>query len=336
MGDSIDNVVPFPVPAARPRRDLAALRAALRDLRREIDQRFPETATKEPTGDSLEPGFDVFALFDELRERAGRLGLSERSTEIDTFGLDPMALAESRALLDFLVDRYWRVTLRGTERLPVEGPVLFVANRAGLVPWDGLVFAHSLGRERPGWPRARFLIADWLITLPFAQPWLTRLGGVRACRENADALLRQGKSVLAFPEGEKGATKEFGSRYELQRFGRGGVVRAAFERGVPLVPVGIVGAEETLPLFSKSPLLGQALGLPFLPVTPLFPALGPLGLLPLPAKWHIEIGEPIEVSASGSTAALEDAEVARCNEALRDRVRELIDRGLEARGSSWR
>ena len=331
LGDSIDNVVPFRARPVRPRRDLAPLRAALRDLRREIDERFPEPASVETSR-----GFDAFALFDELRERLGRLGLSERSAGVDTFGLDPVALAESRGLLDWLVERYWRVTLRGVERLPANGPILFVANHSGLVPWDGLVFAHCLQRERSDWPRVRFLIADWLITLPFAQPWLARLGGVRACRENADTLLRQGKSVLAFPEGEKGATKDFGSRYELQRFGRGGAVRAALARGVPLVPVGIVGAEETVPVLFKSPLLGRALGLPFLPVTPMFPVLGPLGLVPLPAKWHIEIGEPLELAGRGPSTTVEEAAVSRWNEALRVRVRELVDRGLAARESSWR
>jgi 1-acyl-sn-glycerol-3-phosphate acyltransferase len=116
------------------------------------------------------------------------------------------------------------------------------------------------------------------------QPYLARLGGVRACRENAERLLEAGRFVIAFPEGVKGAAKVFRERYRLKRFGRGGVIRVALETGAPLVPVGIVGAEEAHPiLFKWRPPIG--IGVPFVPVTPTFPWLGPLGALPLPAKW---------------------------------------------------
>ena len=112
-----------------------------------------------------------------------------------------------------------------------------------MLPYDGLMISHAVERACPGLPRPRFLVADWLVTLPFAQPFLARLGGVRACRENADRLLRTGHSVVAFPEGVKGAAKVFRERYQLKRFGRGGVVRAALENRVPLVPIGVVGAD---------------------------------------------------------------------------------------------
>jgi 1-acyl-sn-glycerol-3-phosphate acyltransferase len=330
MSDAGDNVVPFPQPAERLRRVDPEVRRALGDLRREIDERFGPSARE-----AREESFDWIALFDELRHRMGNLGVVERSGEVDEFGLDLLALVRSRALLDFLVDRYWRVELYGADALPAEGPVLFVANRSGLLPWDGLVFAHRLQRELSDWPRVRFLVADWLITLPFAQPWLARLGGVRACRENTDRLLRRGRSVLAFPEGVKGAAKDFRQRYRLQRFGRGGAVRAALECGVPLVPVGIVGAEEIHPILFKSQLAGRATGLPFVPVTPTFPALGPAGLLPLPAKWSIEIGEPLEFGPQDASAANDELYVSRMNEQLRSCVRDLITRGLERRTSAW-
>jgi 1-acyl-sn-glycerol-3-phosphate acyltransferase len=325
--DAIDNVVPFP---SRGGHGGSELRAALRELRNEIDQRFPVAAR--PENDQT---FDWIQLFEELRHRLGTAGVAERSGEVDEFGLDVLTLVRTRALLDFLVDRYWRVELQGAEELPAEGPVLFVANHSGLLPWDGLVFAQCLQRERPAWQRTRFLVADWLVTLPFAQPLLARLGGVRACRENTDRLLRRGKSVLAFPEGEKGAAKDFQHRYQLQRFGRGGAVRAALECGVPLIPVGIVGAEETHPVLFKSRLAGRATGLPFLPVTPTFPLLGPLGLLPLPAKWSIEIGEPLELADADAGAANDELYVSRMNEQLRARVRDLLARGLERRSSAW-
>jgi len=338
--DRADNVVPFARPERTARGD-RELRSALRGLRREIDQRFLDR-TERGRGDSArtapaaaEGTFDWIQLFDELRHRLGNTGIDERSGEVDEFGLDVLTLVRSQALLDFLVDRYWRVDLAGAEMLPEEGPVLFVANHSGLLPWDGLVFAHRLLRERPRWPRTRFLVADWLVTLPFAQPLLARLGGVRACRENTDRLLRRGRPVLAFPEGEKGAAKDFRQRYQLQRFGRGGAVKAALECGVPLVPVGIVGAEEAHPILYKSRLAGRATGLPFVPVTPTFPALGPFGLLPLPAKWSIEIGEPLDLSGVDPSAAQDELYVSRMNEQLRANIRELLARGLQRRSSAW-
>jgi len=330
MRDPGDNVVPFPSARVRSRADLDALRSALRGLRREIDERFP---AKQP--EDRDVAFDWLQLFDELRHRLGTAGVAERSGEVDEFGLDVLTLVRTNTLLDFLVDRYWRVDLQGAEGLPEEGPVLFVANHSGLLPWDGLVFAHRLQRERPHWHRTRFLVADWLVTLPFAQPMLARLGGVRACRENTDRLLRRGKSVLAFPEGEKGAAKDFRRRYQLQRFGRGGAVRAALECGVPLVPVGIVGAEEAHPILYKSRVAGRAAGLPFVPITPTFPMLGPLGLLPLPAKWSIEIGEPLDLAGVDVSAAHDELYVSRMNEQLRAQIRDLLARGLARRSSAW-
>ena len=335
MDDPTDDVASSP-PNARSR-DLAPLREALQKLRGEIDHRFPPAEPAESAGSaSVEPQrFDWIALFDELRERLGQLGVAERSNEVDSFGLDPMTLERGRALMDFLVDRYWRVEIRGAERLPDAGPVVFVANHAGVIPWDGLVFAHCLARERLGWPRVRILLGDPRVTLPFAQPVLARLGVVRACRENADRLLSQGKPVLAFPEGAGGVTKVFRDRYRVRRFERGGAVEAAVRQGVPLVPLGIVGAEEVHPLLFNASTVGRALGVPFLPVTPSFPALGPLGAAPLPVKWQVEVGEPMDAGAFEAARARDERRTPALEEALRDRVRALVARGLSARGSTW-
>ena len=230
--------------------------------------------------------------------------MSERSGEVDEFGMDELVLRRVRPLLDLLYDHYWRVDVDGEQRLPEAGPCLLVANRSGLLPYDGLMLAHAVERARPAGGRPRFLVADWLITLPFVQPYLARLGGVRACRENAERLLEAGRFVIAFPEGVKGAAKVFRERYRLKRFGRGGVVRVALESGVPLVPVGVVGAEEAHPILFKWHTPARALGLPFLPVTPTFPLLGPLGVLPLPSKWVIRIGKPHRSRSPGARRRL--------------------------------
>lgn len=293
-------------------------------------------APEEPRAASEPIGMErLFALFDELRTELASLSASERRAEVDEFGMDLDLLVRVQRLLDLLFDHYWRVQVSGVEHLPLAAPCLFVSNRSGLLPYDGLMLAHAIGRARPDWPRARFLVADWLMTLPFAQPGLTRLGGVRACPENVDRLLRMGSPVIAFPEGAKGAAKVFRDRYRLQRFGRGGAIRSALGARVSLVPVAIVGAEEAHPiLFKSDSALSRALGLPFVPVTPTFPWLGPLGLLPLPTHWRIAIGEPMPLPEIAMGPG-QDLEISRLNEILRARVQSLLDGALADRESPW-
>jgi 1-acyl-sn-glycerol-3-phosphate acyltransferase len=275
------------------------------------------------------------ALYESLRRRFGSTGMRSLAAEVDEFGMDSASLAAARPWLDALFSRWWRVEVAGDERVPRDQPCLFVANHSGLLPWDGLMISHALARIGHGPARARFLVEDWLIGLPFAQPMLTRLGGVRACRENAERLLRSGRSVIAFPEGAKGATKPFRQRYRVQRFGRGGVVRTAIAARVPLVPVAVVGAEEAYPVLFRVETMARAIGLPFLPVTPTFPWLGPFGLLPLPSKWWIGFGEPVRSDELAPGAGEDEILVWRMNEQLRSAVQASLDSGLRARASVW-
>ena len=154
-------------------------------------------------------------------------------------------------------------------------------------------------------------------------------------RENAERLLGSGRFVIAFPEGMKGAAKVFRERYRVKRFGRGGVIRVALESGVPLVPVGVVGAEEAHPVLFKWHTAARTLGLPFVPVTPTFPLLGPLGALPLPTKWVIRIGEPLALRHFAADAARDELLISRLTADLRERIQGLIDAGLAARESIW-
>ncbi len=315
--------------------DLDLLRDALDDLRREIRQRFGRGARASCVRDGAlsGPGWEAFAV--SLRRRLSTLGMSERSGEVDEFGMDEVALRRARPLLDFLFERYWRVDLAGLENLPQQGPCLIVANRSGLLPYDGLLLCHAIERLHPAGVRPRFCVADWLMTAPFVQPALSRLGAVRACRENAARLLGAGAFVAVFPEGVKGAAKVFRERYQLKRFGRGGVIRVALESGAPLVPVGIVGAEEVHPVLFKWRVPARALGLPYLPVTPTFPALGPLGLVPLPSKWAIRIGRPVAFGDLAPDAARDELLLSRLTEDLRSEIQALVRVGLDARESIW-
>jgi 1-acyl-sn-glycerol-3-phosphate acyltransferase len=321
-------------PAAEPeggdeQAELAAVREALDGLRRELQLRFGAPADDTAAERTLPAG----ALLAELRRRLATFGMSERSGEVDEFGMDEIVVRRARPVLDFLYERYWRVEVSGAEHLPEKGPCLLVANRSGLLPYDGLMVAHMLERSRPAAARARFFVADWLMTLPFAQPYLARLGGVRACRENAERLLAADRVVVVFPEGVKGAAKSFRDRYRLQRFGRGGVIRVALETGVPLVPIGIVGAEEAHPVLFKWTPPGRSL--PFVPVTPTFPLLGPLGMLPLPTKWMIRVGAPVDLSELGAEAARDELLLSRLTEDLRAEIQALVDAALKERESVW-
>jgi 1-acyl-sn-glycerol-3-phosphate acyltransferase len=310
---------------------LDEVRAALADLRHEIDTRFGRRpATPDPRPD-LPVGRDVMDLFDQARRRLQTFGMVERSGEVDEFGLDDVVVSRAAPFLDFMLERWWRADVAGLENLPVEGPCLLVANRSGLLPWDGLMISHAVSRWHPRAERPRFLVADWLVTLPFAQPTLARVGGVRACRENAERLLRSGRWVVAFPEGQKGAAKVFRDRYRLQRFGRGGAVRVALENQVPLVPVGVVGAEEAHPVLFKVTAPARAVGLPFMPVTPTFPLMGPFGALPLPARWGIRFGEPLAFDRLTPDDASDELLVSRLTAELRTSIQELVETGLRAR-----
>ena len=307
------------------------LERALHSLRLEIRSRFPAPGrARASIGDG-----EWARLYADLRRRIATLGMSERSGEVDEFGMDELVVDRARPILDLLFDRWFRVDLAGVAQLPERGPALLVANHSGLLPWDGLMLSRGIERLHAGRRRPRFLVADWLITLPFVQPYLARLGGVRACRENAERLLASGHLVVAFPEGVKGAAKVFRDRYRVKRFGRGGVVRVALETGVPLVPVGIVGAEEAHPLLFKWTTPARSLGLPFLPVTPTFPLLGPLGGVPLPTKWVIRIGAPIPLDQLAPDADSDELLVSRLTEELRSQVQSLVDVALAERESVW-
>ncbi|MDX6266538.1 MAG: hypothetical protein QOD70_1278, partial [Frankiales bacterium] len=150
-------------------------------------------------------------------------------------------------------------------------------------------------------------------------------GNTLACNADAERLLSSDELVGVFPEGFKGIGKPFSERYKLQRFGRGGFVSAALRTGKPIIPVSIVGAEEIYPILGNSKTLARLLGLPYVPITPLFPWLGPVGALPLPSKWLIEFGEPIETAHLGGPAAAEDPMLVFN---LTDQVRETIQSTL--------
>jgi 1-acyl-sn-glycerol-3-phosphate acyltransferase len=279
-------------------------------------------------------GFDPVRWVDRLRQRLPWPGPGDVSSEVDAFGLDARYLERARPLLDFLYARWWRVVVSDVSRIPDASHVLFVANCSGVLPWDALMLAHAVEREHPSGRRPRFLVSDHVMARPFLPPILSRLGAVRAHPENADRLLARGEWLIAFPEGRKGALKPFHQRYCLQRFGRGGFVTLALRRRAQLVPVAIVGAEETHPLIGRWELGERLLGVD-LPLTPTFPWLGPLGLIPLPSQWRIRFGASLDLASADPALAEDAAFVARTREEVRGAIRALLAEELERRYSVW-
>jgi 1-acyl-sn-glycerol-3-phosphate acyltransferase len=217
--------------------------------------------------------------------------------EVDEFGFDP-ELTEHvlYPLLRVLYQRWFRTELLGAGRLPGSGAGLVVANHSGTVALDSLMLTVGIHDATHARRQLRLLGADFLFRAPIVSELTRKAGGTLACNPDAERLLRAGELVGVFPEGVKGVGKPYRERYKLQRFGRGGFVSAALRTGAPIIPVAIVGAEEIYPKIGDITPLARLLGLPYFPVTPTFPWLGPLGLIPLPSKWLIEIGEPIDTT----------------------------------------
>ncbi len=225
--------------------------------------------------------------------RAGAGADAPRPQDLPNGGHDPAFLERTSPVLEFLWSRYFRVRLLGIENVPASGAALLVANHSGGLPYDGAMLLYGLYRNHPRHRRVRPLIANFAFRAGWMASVVSRIGGVRASTETALPLLAAGELVAVFPEGLKGVGKMFRERYRLARFGRGGFVRLARQAAVPLLPVAIVGAEEIHPVIGKITRFAEPLGIPYIPITPTFPWLGPLGLLPVPTKWTIQIGAPI-------------------------------------------
>ena len=264
------------------------------------------------------------------RKLAGGLAFLRRRItgdyEVDDFGFDA-DLTDHVLLppLRPLYDKWFRVETRGLDNVPDVGAALVVANHSGTIPMDALMTALALLDHHPAHRHLRMLGADLVFRLPVVAPLARKAGNTLACNADAERLLSNGELVGVWPEGFKGIGKPFSERYKLQRFGRGGFVSAALRTGSPIIPVSIVGAEESYPMIANAKTLARLLGLPYLPITPTFPLLGLGGLVPLPSKWIIEFGEPIETASLGGAAAAEDPMLVFN---LTDQVRETIQSTL--------
>ncbi|KAA1374972.1 acyltransferase family protein [Aeromicrobium fastidiosum] len=253
--------------------------------------------------------------------------------EIDEFGFDPEIAQVLTAAVEPIAEKWFRLEVRGIENIPEDGGALLVANHSGTVPLDGLITGYAVkkysGRD------LRPLGADLVFSLPLVGQVARKVGATLACQEDAERLLTTGELAGVWPEGFKGIGKPFAERYKLQRFGRGGFVSAAMRAQVPIVPVSIVGAEEIYPLVGNVPSLARLLGLPYLPITPFFPLLGPLGLIPLPSKWIIEFGEPVRTDAYDPESADDPMLLFNVTDQVRETIQQTLYKLLVERGNAF-
>jgi 1-acyl-sn-glycerol-3-phosphate acyltransferase len=255
--------------------------------------------------------------------------------QVDEFGRDALFSETLEPFFEALYTSWWRVATTGLEHVPDRGAALIVSNHSGVLPYDGAMIKMAVRREHPAGRECRMLMLDMFALLPFLAPALTKHGEVRAHPDNAERLLRRGELVGVFPEGVKGVGKHFRDRYRLARFGRGGFVRVALRARAPIIPCAVVGAEEIHPVIGRVDWIGHRLGFPFFPITPTFPWLGALGLLPLPSRWTIEFGPPLDTEGYGPEGASDPILVNRLSEKVRETIQSMIDERLARRRSVW-
>jgi 1-acyl-sn-glycerol-3-phosphate acyltransferase len=281
-------------------------------------------------------GRGATALPADAREAVGRaLRRLEGDYPEDEWGFDEDFAELVEPFFGFLYDRWWRVQVEGAHHVPPHGRALLVANHAGILPWDATMIAMALLREHPLPRHPRFMVLDWAFELPFVSIALRKLGGVVASPHNALRLLEQDRLVAVFPEGVKGTGKPYAERYRLRRFGRGGFVEIALRSDTPIVPVAVVGSEEIYPKLADVPALARLIGAPFFPVTPTFPWLGPLGVIPLPSRWRIEFLPPIDSRPLGADAARDRGLVLELSEQVREAIQVSLHENLVRRGSAF-
>jgi len=235
----------------------------------------------------------------------------------DPWGLNIESVEIALSMVKWLYERYFRVEAHGLEHIPAHGRLLIIGNHSGQLPMDGVMVGYAV-TTNPNGPRLpRSMIERWFPTVPYIGNLLNSLGGVVGDPQNCAKMLQREEAVIVFPEGIRGSGKPYSKRYQLQRFGHG-FMHLAMENDVPIVPVGVVGCEETMPSLANIKPLARALNLPYFPLAP---------LLPLPAKVHLNFGEPMRFANDASTAT----DVAQRVEQVKDAIGGLIETGLSQR-----
>jgi 1-acyl-sn-glycerol-3-phosphate acyltransferase len=284
-------------------------------------------AAREVFGEQWEPQLAAFLAF--LRRRV------TGDYVVDEYGFDAEVTERFFiAALRPIADKWFRVEVIGADNIPAEGGALVVSNHSGTIPVDGLMTMTAI-HDHTG-RHLRPLGADLVFRMPIVSALARKGGATMACNEDAERMLSGGELVGVWPEGFKGIGKPYSDRYKLQRFGRGGFVSAALRTGVPIIPLAVVGAEEIYPLVGNIPALARLIGVPYIPITPFFPLLGPLGLVPLPSKWLLEFGEPIRTDEYDEVASDDPMLVFNVTDQVRETIQQTLYSLLMKRQSVFR
>ncbi|GAB2712832.1 1-acyl-sn-glycerol-3-phosphate acyltransferase [Nocardia thraciensis] len=274
----------------------------------------------------------------EVVRRVGRYsgtlaGQLRREYDIDEYGFDrEFRDSCEKWFLKPLFKDYLGLETVGMVHIPDAGRAMIVANHSGTFPLDMVGLGYAVGLLHPARRTARVLGGDLVAAVPYIGDLLHRMGCVPACHDDASRLLEADEVVVVCPEGYKGLGKPYSQRYRLQRFGRGGFVKAALRSGAPLIPAAVFGAEELYPMLSQARPLAKFLGLPYFPITPTLPWLGPLGLIPRRSRLTIEFGEPIPTAHLGPDAADDAETVLEMSDRIRDWIQTRLNERLAERG----
>jgi 1-acyl-sn-glycerol-3-phosphate acyltransferase len=259
---------------------------------------------------------------------------SHRRSDVDEWGRSQHLRDRLARLYDPVYDKWLRVEWEGFEKIPREGGALMVANHAGAIPADAPSIMHGIERQLG---RPVYGLADEMFKrVPVVNVAWSRLGGVQAHPDNAYRLLREQQHlVMVFPEGSNGPGKTYAERYQLRRFGRGGFVQIAMRAGVPIVPLAVVGSEETMPILAKVPAVAKLLGLPYAPITANM-LFGPLGaLVPFPAKMRIRVLDPVKLDVLPDQPRYSRSRIMDTSEEIRHAIQQELYDMLRRRRSVW-
>jgi 1-acyl-sn-glycerol-3-phosphate acyltransferase len=258
---------------------------------------------------------------EQLREDA-----QVNSAGYDPWGLHVETAERTLRSAHWLYERYFRVKTHGIENVPA-GRVMLVPNHSGQLPLDGMFVAMAMIFDGAPPRIVRGMVERWFPSLPFISTLFVRCGQTVGDPRNCIRLLERDQAILVFPEGVRGSGKTYWNRYQLQRFGTG-FLRIALQTNTPIVPVAVVGAEETYPSIYNADWLARLLKIPYVPVTPTWPLLGPLGAIPLPVQIDLHFGEPLRFDGDADSP---DHEVEGMVEEVKGRIQSMLDQGLSQR-----
>jgi 1-acyl-sn-glycerol-3-phosphate acyltransferase len=260
---------------------------------------------------------------DDIEGRSQALVVRGNEFGFDEFGLSRSSFRGAARFARWIYRHYFRATAYGVEHIPPTGRAIFVSNHSGQLPFDGLVIASASFLEPPQPRLVRTMVEYFVPTVPFASYLFARWGQITGTPENCRRLLASEEIVLVFPEGSRGISKPFSQRYQLAEFGKG-FMRLALEMQAPIIPIAVIGAEEQAPAINVKP-LARLLRTPAFPVVPYPPFLP---IVPLPVKYRIYFGAPMQFTGDPDD---DDDVLDEKTSQVKNRIASMIHLGLQAR-----